>query len=113
MIDLDDYPYSQFREAAGTLIGRIVLVLLASCVGAMLGLAMRCRSLGEFWAWVPQLPGVCFFSILLGNGIYVLPLVLIFAFVYVRMELPLWSAGICVVLMWWNVFPLLKNGIGG
>ncbi len=83
-------------------------MLLASSMGAMLGLALalpgRWVNLGVGAATA----GCVFFSILVGNGIYV-PLVLIFAFVYVRMELPLRSAASVSVLMWWNVYPLLEG----
>lgn len=97
-----DYPYEPIREALGTVIGRICLVLAAVLLGAALAGVSATREISGCLAGWLGFIGFNLASLLLGFGIFVFPLVLIFAIFFVRNEWPLATVLVCTVLMWWN-----------
>jgi hypothetical protein len=108
MIRFDDYPYAQFREALGTVLGRLFLILLAVLGGSMLGALTATRSIGGLWLGVIGLPGLSLASIFSGFGFLVLPALLLYAIVSVRCEWPLRLTLLCSLLMWWNIHKTIR-----
>lgn len=108
MIRFDDYPYAQFKEAIGTVIGRMGLVFLAALVGAMLGGVSATRSLGGLLMGVFFLPLWSLFSIFYGAGLFVFPALLIYTIASVRFEWPLRLTSLCSLLMWWNIHTTIR-----
>ena len=89
MIRFDDYPYAQFREAFGTVLGRVGLVVMAALGGSMLGGLTATRSIEGLWLGVIGLPVLSLASIFYGVGLFVLPALPLYAFASVRCEWPL------------------------
>lgn len=108
MSRFDDYPYSQLKEACGTLLGRVGLIIIAVLAGSMLGGLSATRSLAGLWAGAIGMPGLSLTSILYGAGIFVLPALLIYAIVSIRCEWPLRLTLLCTVLMWWNIHKTIR-----
>jgi hypothetical protein len=108
MIRFDDYPYAQFREAFGTVLGRVGLVILAALGGSMLGGLTATRSIEGLWLGVIGLPGLSLASIFYGVGLFVLPALLIYAIASVRCEWPLRLTLLCALLMWWNTHKTIR-----
>lgn len=108
MSRFDDYPYSQFREAFGTVLGRLGLISLAVLGGSMLGGLTAYRSIAGLWEGVVGLPGLSLASIFFGVGFFVLPVLLIYAIVSIRCEWPLRLTVICTLLMWWNIHKTIR-----
>lgn len=108
MIRFDDYPYAQFREAFGTVLGRVGLVLLAALGGSMLGGLTATRSVEGLWLGVIGLPGFSLASIVYGVGLFVLPALLFYAIISVRYEWPLRLTLLCSLLMWWNIHKTIR-----
>lgn len=108
MIRFDDYPYAQFREAFGTVLGRVGLVILAALGGSMLGGLSATRSVGGLWLGVIGLPGLSLASLFYGVGLFVLPALLLYAIVSVRCAWPLRLTIVCSLLMWWNIHKTIR-----
>ena len=108
MIRFDEYPYAQFREAFGTVLGRVGLVILAALGGSMLGGLSATRSVGGLWLGVIGLPSLSLVSIFSGVGLFVLPALLLYAIVSVRCEWPLRLTFLCSLLMWWNIHKTIR-----
>lgn len=108
MIRFDDYPYAQLKEAFGTVLGRVGLVILAALGGSMLGGVSATRSLDGLWLGVIGLPGLSLASIVYGVGYFVLPALLIYTIVSVRCEWPLRLTLLCSILMWWNIHKTIR-----
>ena len=108
MIRFDDYPYAQFREAFGSVLGRVGLVILAVLGGSMLGGLSATRSIGGMWLGAIGLPGLSLASIVSGVGLFVLPALLLYAIASVRYEWPLRLTLLCSLLMWWNIHKTVR-----
>lgn len=108
MIRFDDYPYAQFREAFGTVLGRVGLVILAALGGSMLGGLSATRSAGGLWLGLIGLPGLSLASLFYGVGLFVLPALLLYAIASVRCEWPLRVTIVCSLLMWWNIHKTIR-----
>ncbi len=104
----DDYPYAPFREAFGTVLGRVGLVILAALGGSMLGGWTATRSMGGLWLGVVGFPDYSLASIIYGVGLFVLPALVIYAMVSVRCEWPLRLTLLCSLLMWWNIHKTIR-----
>lgn len=108
MIRFDDYPYAQLREALGTVLGRVGLVVLAALGGSMLGGCTATRSLEGLWVGVIGLPALSLGSIFFGVGYLVFPVLLLYTIVSIRCQWPLKLTLIGVFLMWWNVHQTIR-----
>lgn len=108
MIRFDDYPYAQIREALGTVLGRVGLVVLATLGGSMLGGCSATRSLEGLWIGVIGLPALSLGSIFFGVGYLVFPVLLLYTIVSIRYQWPLKLTLIGVFLMWWNVHQTIR-----
>lgn len=104
----DDYPYGPWREALGTLVGRLMVLLLVVLGGAMLGGVTSTRSLSGLWTGIVDLPGLSLASLLFGPGLLVLPALLVYAIVSIRNEWPLRLSLLFLPLMWWNVHKTIR-----
>lgn len=62
----DDYPYAPIKEALGSVLGRVCLVVLAALGGSMLAGWTATRSLAGLWVGVVGLPGFSLASIFYG-----------------------------------------------
>lgn len=103
MSRFDDYPYSQIREALGTVFGRVALVAATMLAGCMLGGLTAMRSFEGLWIGLSGFAWLGLSSLFSGPGFLVFPLLFIFTLVFVRLEWPLWLTVVCTVLMWWNI----------
>ena len=56
------------------------------------------------------MPGWIFYSVFTSTGIVALPVILVFAFAFVRCEWPLRTVVICTVLMWVNIHNAVRWG---
>jgi hypothetical protein len=108
MIRFDDYPYAQVREACGTVLGRVGLVVLAALGGSMAAGVTATHSLAGLWLGFIGLPGFSLASLFYGVGIFVLPLLLFYAIASIRCGWPLRLTLICFVLMWWNIHQTIR-----
>lgn len=103
-----DYPYAQFREAFGTVFGRVGLVVLAAIGGSMLGGLTATGSVEGLWLGIIELPGLSFASIFFGVGLVVLPALLVYAIASILWEWPLQLTLLCSLLMWWNIHKTIR-----
>lgn len=108
MTRLHDYPYGQFREALSTVIGRLSLVAAAVLVGSVLAGLTATRSIEGIVVGIIALPGMSAASLFYGVGIFVLPVVFVFAIMFARSNWPLWLPLICTLLMWWNLHGTIR-----
>ncbi|HPA19003.1 MAG TPA: hypothetical protein PLU30_14740 [Verrucomicrobiae bacterium] len=90
------------------MIGRLSLVFAAVLLGSILTGLTATRSFGGLIVGVVGLPGISAASLFCGIGIFVLPLVLVFAIMFARSEWPLWLPVICTLLMWWNLHGTIR-----
>lgn len=103
MMRFDDHPYGPFLNALNTLLGRISLVIVATALGSMLG------AMTAYGTWKAGLTGLVmmlplsFGSFLWGDGLWVLPLILLFTIGFVVREWHLRYAVLCTGLMWLNI----------
>lgn len=104
----NDYPYAQFRDAFGTVFGRVALVILAALAGSMIGGVTATRSMGGLWLGIIELPSLSVASILYGVGLFVLPSLLLYAIASIRCEWPLRLTLLCALLMWWNIHQTIR-----
>lgn len=108
MSRFDDYPYAQFREAFGTTLGRVCLVVLAALAGSMLGGLTATRSIWGLGLGVIGFPGFSLASIFFGVGLFVFPALLVYAIASIRREWPLPLTFVCSLLMWWNIHDTIR-----
>lgn len=108
MSRFDDYPYAQFREAFGTLLGRVGLIFLAALGGYMLGGLTATRSVGGLWLGIVELPDLSWASMFYGVGFFVFPVLLLYAIASIRYEWPLKLTLLCSLLMWWNIHKTIR-----
>lgn len=108
MIRFDDYPYAQVKEALGTVLGRVGLVVLAALGGSILGGLTANRSLEDLWLGVIGFPGFGLASIFFGVGYFVFPVLLLYTIVSIRCQWPLKLTLICSLLMWWNIHQTIR-----
>jgi hypothetical protein len=104
----DDYPYSQFREALGSTVGRVLVVGFAVFIGVAVAGITATRSLAGVLMAMVELPDLTVSSLFFGIGIFVLPFILVFTFAFARSEWPLWAPIVCSVLMWWNMHGTIR-----
>jgi len=108
MRQFDDYPYSQFREALDSVLGRVLLVVAAALAGSMLGGFTATQAFDGLWLGLIQSPSLGLASMFFGIGIVVLPAIALYAFVSIRYEWPLRLTLICVGLMWLNIHKTIR-----
>jgi hypothetical protein len=102
MIDLEDYPYAQVREALGTTLGRVALTATCALGGFFLGMVTAFGGLSAGFAALEVADAILVGYLLGGWGLIIVPLVLLFAFGFVRFELALkWCIPV-LLLMWWS-----------
>jgi hypothetical protein len=103
MSQFDEYPYKQFREAMGTMFGRLDLIFLAVLGGSMLGGWTGLGSIAGIFLGSIGLFGLAPLSIFSGVGLFVFPLLVFYAIASIRAEWPLRLTWLCLFLMWWNI----------
>jgi hypothetical protein len=108
MIRVDDYTYAQLKAAFETVLGRVGLIILAALGGFILGGLSATRSIGGIWMGIIGLPSLSVASIFYGVGLFVFPVLLIYAIVSVRWEWPLRLTLLCTLLMWWNIHKTIR-----
>jgi len=104
----DDYPYGPVLSALNTLLGRAFLVIAASGVGFMLGIVTAFRSFKPVWLALDEMILLGIFSIFYGIGLWVFPLIFLFALGFVLREWRLRYALLCTVLMWVNMHRTIR-----
>jgi hypothetical protein len=108
MIRFDDYPCAQLREALGTVLGRVGLIVLVALGGSMLGGWTATSSVEGLWLGVTGFPSLSLASIFHGYGFVVLPALFLYAIISVRCELPLRLTLLCSLFMWWNIHKTIR-----
>ena len=111
MSDIDDYPYGPIRSALETVFGRIGLVILATLFGSMLGGLSAMRSLEGLGVGLIGVLGFSLTSIFYASGLWVLPVIGLFAIASTRYEWPLKLTLLCTILMWWNIHQTIHRTI--
>jgi len=102
MIDLEDYPYAQAREALGTTLGRVALIATCALGGFFLGMMTAFGGVSAGFAALEAADAILVGYLLGGWGLITIPLVLLFSFGFVRFELALkWCIPV-LLLMWWS-----------
>ena len=102
MNDFAGYPLSAFLNALRTVIGRIVLGVVAIALGAFLGGLTATTTFAGGCEAVLEFHMLAFISIFSSVGIIALPATLLFAYVFIRFEWPLWTVLLATLLIWWN-----------
>lgn len=107
-MNLDDYPYSQIREALGSVVGRIALFITAMLFGSMLGGLTATRSIAGLGLGFVGFPDLILASLLSGVSFILLPALLIYLIISIRCEWPLWPTVIVCLLMWYNIHKTIR-----
>lgn len=103
MMRFDDHPYGPLLSALNTLLGRISLVIVAAVFGSMLGAMTAYGTWQAAGAGLMMLLPLSFASFLWADGLWVFPLILLFAIGFVTREWRLRYALLCTGLMWLNI----------
>lgn len=100
MIHFEDFPYGPFREALSTITGRLATVFAAMVLGSLLAVFTACESWGDMLSCIPPL--TWFLSLFSGHGFIVLPGVIVFSILFVRLQWPLLLVLLVTAVMWWD-----------
>lgn len=101
MIHFEDFPYAALREAMNTIAGRLATVFAAMVLGSLLAAFTATESWSDdALSFIPPL--TWFLSLFAGHGFIVLPGMVVFAILYVRMQWSPLLTLLVVAVMWWD-----------
>ncbi|WP_395746328.1 hypothetical protein [Prosthecobacter sp.] len=109
MIHFEDFPYAQVREALNTIAGRLALVFAAMVLGSLLAAFTATESWGDVISCIPPL--TWFLALFSGYGFIVLPGIVVFAILFVRMQWPLPLVLLVTAVMWWDGHGAIRWGM--
>ncbi len=109
MIHFEDFPYGPFREAMNTITGRLAMVFAAMVLGSLLAAFTACESWGDMLSCIPPL--TWFLSLFSGYGFIVLPGVIVFSILFVRLQWPLLLVLLVTAVMWWDGHGSIRWGM--
>ncbi len=100
MIHFEDFPYGPLREAMNTIAGRLATVFAAMVLGSLLASFTATESWSDMLSCIP--PVTWFWSLFSGHGFIVLPGILVFSILFVRLQWPLLLVLLVTAVMWWD-----------
>lgn len=100
MIHFEDFPYAQLREAMNTIAGRMATVFGAMVLGSLLASFTATESWSDMFGCIPPISWLL--ELFNGRGFIVLPGIVVFAILFVRMQWPLPLVLLVTAVMWWD-----------
>ncbi len=86
----EDMPYGAIGEALRSTVGRCLSMVIVCVLGLGLGYAIAEKNIGCFLDGIILSPGIVIFSFIRSYGLLVWPLMLLLAWLDIRLQLPRW-----------------------